>query len=162
GSAGYCRQRTASFARSLRHPVNEPYQWASVQRVHPDRLGQCGTECPFRSETWSLHDRRTPHNQTDRQLGSCGPRTARTLVASLARACVNVAALSRKNYPMRKIFLLFMPPNNPEAMLHYQETIQRPVSLDRVAPFINQGVDSQLRRIFGARPAAVWGSEDTR
>jgi hypothetical protein len=55
----------------------------------------------------------------------------------------------QENYPMRKIFLLFMPPNNPEAMLHYQETIQRPVSLDSVCSFVCHPPAVFLEKIRG-------------
>jgi hypothetical protein len=37
---------------------------------------------------------------------------------------------------MRNIFLLYMPPGNPEAMIHYQDTIRNKVPFDRIAPYV--------------------------
>jgi len=64
--------------------------------------------------------------------------------------------------PMRNIFLLYMPPNNLEAMTHYQDTIQQKVSFDRISRFVSRDVGTRLKRIFGERRIAVWGSRDTR
>lgn len=63
---------------------------------------------------------------------------------------------------MRNIFLLYMPPNNLEAMTHYQDTIHSKVPFERIAPHVSRDVASRLRNIFGERPIAVWGSRDGR
>ena len=62
---------------------------------------------------------------------------------------------------MRNIFLLYMPPGNVEAMTHYRDTIHERVSLERIAPFVSRDFAARLKRIFGDRPIAVWGSRDT-
>lgn len=62
---------------------------------------------------------------------------------------------------MRNIFLLYMPPGNAEAMVHYQDTIQNRVSLDRIARYLSREEVERLRHIFGTRRIAVWGSRDS-
>lgn len=62
---------------------------------------------------------------------------------------------------MRNIFLLYMPPNNLEAMTHYQDTIHRKVPFERIAPYVSRNIAARLRNIFGERPIAVWGSRDS-
>ncbi len=62
---------------------------------------------------------------------------------------------------MRNIFLLIMPPGNPEAMVHYQDTIRNKVAFDRIAPHVSPSVARKLQQVFGPRPIAVWGSRDT-
>lgn len=39
---------------------------------------------------------------------------------------------------MRNVFLLYMPPGNSEAMVHYQDTIKNRVALGRIAPLREQ------------------------
>jgi D-alanyl-D-alanine carboxypeptidase len=41
---------------------------------------------------------------------------------------------------MRNIFLLYMPPGNTEAMVHYQDTIRKKVAFDRIAPHVTSGL----------------------
>src|SRR6266851_3786585 len=60
---------------------------------------------------------------------------------------------------MRNVFLLYMPPGNTEAMVHYQDTIKNKVALRRVAPFISQDLRAKLISVFGDVPIAVWGSQ---
>ncbi len=62
---------------------------------------------------------------------------------------------------MRNIFLLYMPPSNHEAMVHYQDTIHRKVAPDRVYSYVDRNLRGQLENIFGGRPMAVWGSRDS-
>lgn len=59
------------------------------------------------------------------------------------------------------VFLVYMPPGNAEAMVHYRETIEQRVSFDRVAPYVSAEVRARLKNIFGSRPIAVWGSRDS-
>jgi hypothetical protein len=61
---------------------------------------------------------------------------------------------------MRNIFLVYMPPNNIEAMAHYRDTIQEKVSFERVASFLTRDDAARLKTVFGPRPIAVWGSRD--
>lgn len=62
---------------------------------------------------------------------------------------------------MRNIFLLYMPPNNLEAMTHYRDTIEQKVAFDRISRFVSREAAARLTRIFGNRPIAVWGSRDS-
>ena len=59
---------------------------------------------------------------------------------------------------MRNIFLLYMPPGNAEAMVHYQDTIRNKVAFDRIARHVSSDLATKLRRVFGHNPIAVWGS----
>jgi hypothetical protein len=62
---------------------------------------------------------------------------------------------------MRNIFLLYMPPGNAEAMVHYQDTIRNKVALTRIAPHIGPSLARKLQQVFGPHPIAVWGSRDS-
>src|SRR5207248_6499910 len=59
---------------------------------------------------------------------------------------------------MRNIFLLYMPPGNPEAMVHYQDTIRNKVAFNRIAPHVSSSLARKLQQVFGPTPIAVWGS----
>lgn len=61
---------------------------------------------------------------------------------------------------MPNVFLLYMPPGNTEAMVHYQDTIKNKVPLTRIAKFISRELHAKLTSIFGNSPIAVWGSQD--
>jgi hypothetical protein len=54
-----------------------------------------------------------------------------------------------------------MPPGNAEAMAHYEDTIKRKVTLDRVAPYLTRNEVSRLRGLFGDRRLAIWGSRNS-
>src|SRR5207244_1454393 len=62
---------------------------------------------------------------------------------------------------MRNIFLLYMPPNNPEAMMHYEETIRQKIAFPRIRRYLSRDLAERLKRIFDQRPIAVWGSRDS-
>jgi hypothetical protein len=62
---------------------------------------------------------------------------------------------------VRNIFLVYIPPGNTEAMVHYEETIRQKVSTDRIYRHVDSGLRSRLDRIFGGRPITVWGSQDS-
>jgi hypothetical protein len=62
---------------------------------------------------------------------------------------------------MRNIFLLYMPPGNAEAMVHYQDTIRNKVAFERIAPHVSSGLGRRLQQVFGFHPIAVWGSRDS-
>lgn len=62
---------------------------------------------------------------------------------------------------MRNIFILYMPPGNYEAMVHYQDTIKNKVESTRVFKYVDQNLQDKLRNIFGNKPIAVWGSRDS-
>ncbi|SRR6266545_1842620 len=60
---------------------------------------------------------------------------------------------------MSNVFLLYMPPGNHEAMVHYQDTIVNRVSLERLNAFISPNLRVRLKDVFGSKPIATWGSE---
>lgn len=59
---------------------------------------------------------------------------------------------------MKNIFILYMPPGNGEAMIHFQDTINNRVSQDRIFKYLDQNLQNRLRKIFGDNPIATWGS----
>jgi hypothetical protein len=56
-------------------------------------------------------------------------------------------------------FLLYMPPGNAQAMVHYQDTIKAKVNIQRLSAFISPQLRAKLLSVFGGNPIAVWGSE---
>ncbi len=62
---------------------------------------------------------------------------------------------------MKNIFLLYVPPNNMEALVHYQDTIINRVSQDRIFRFLNTDLKTKLTNVFGHKSIAVWGSRDS-
>lgn len=60
---------------------------------------------------------------------------------------------------MSNVFLLYIPPGNHEAMVHYQDTIVNRVSIDRINRFVSSDLRSRLVSVFGKNRIAVWGSE---
>lgn len=59
---------------------------------------------------------------------------------------------------MKNIFILYMPPGNGEAMIHYQDTIKNRVSQERIFKYVDHNLQNRLRNIFGDNPIATWGS----
>ena len=60
---------------------------------------------------------------------------------------------------MRNVFLLYMPPGNAQAMVHYQDTIKHRVDAERLSKFVSQDLRARLLSVFGGNRVAVWGSE---
>jgi hypothetical protein len=61
---------------------------------------------------------------------------------------------------MPNVFLLYMPPGNREAMVHYQDTIKNKVLLRRISSFISRDLHAKLMSVFPSGQVAVWGSQD--
>lgn len=59
---------------------------------------------------------------------------------------------------MKNIFILYMPPGNGEAMIHYQDTIKNRVSQERIFKYLDHTLQNRLQNIFGDSPIATWGS----
>lgn len=59
---------------------------------------------------------------------------------------------------MANVFLLYMPPGNAEAMVHYEDTIKQRVPLARISPHVSANLRANLISVFGQSPIAVWGS----
>jgi hypothetical protein len=57
------------------------------------------------------------------------------------------------------VFLLYMPPGNREAIVHYQDTIVTRVPLDRIRPHVSRNLSANLLGVFGPKSIAVWGSQ---
>jgi hypothetical protein len=62
---------------------------------------------------------------------------------------------------MRNIFILYMPPSNLEAMVHFEDTIQKKVAPDLIYSSVEPELKRRLQTIFGAKPIAVWGSNNS-
>lgn len=62
---------------------------------------------------------------------------------------------------MGNIFLLYIPPTNYEATVHYEDTIKQKVPSDRIFKYVDSGTKYKLQSIFGPNKIAVWGSRDT-
>jgi hypothetical protein len=74
------------------------------------------------------------------------------------------AALDRahkRTEAMRNIFLLYMPPGNAEAMVHYRDTIEQRVPFVRLSRFLQRADIERLGNVFGKKPIAVWGSRNS-
>ncbi len=59
---------------------------------------------------------------------------------------------------MKNIFILYMPPGNYEAMVHYEDTIKNKVSMGRIIKYIDSDFRDRLQKIFGNSSIAIWGS----
>src|SRR5688572_16566457 len=59
---------------------------------------------------------------------------------------------------MRNVFLLYMPLGNQEAMVHYEDTIIKKITLDDLSRFISQDLRARLLEVFAGHRIAVWGS----
>lgn len=62
---------------------------------------------------------------------------------------------------MRHVFLLYIPPSNMEAVVHYEDTIKKRVPLDTVRQFLSRNEAVRLQDVFGEKRIAVWGSRDS-
>lgn len=63
---------------------------------------------------------------------------------------------------MKNIFLVYVPPGNAEAMVHYEDNIRRKVSHERIYRYTPAALKDRLNHIFAGRPIAVWGSNASR
>ena len=63
---------------------------------------------------------------------------------------------------MRNIFMLYMPPGNVEAMVHYEDTIRQKVAPERIYSTVSRDIARKLQSYFGQHPIAVWGSRDSK
>jgi len=59
------------------------------------------------------------------------------------------------------IFLVYIPPGNAEAVVHYEDTIRSRVTAERIDRFVTPALQEKLARIYDGRPIAVWGSQDS-
>ena len=81
-------------------------------------------------------------------------------VSDITGMRLNLQVEPRRSF-MRNIFLLYIPPGNAEAMVHYQDTIRNKVAFERIAPHVTPTLGRKLQQVFGSRPIAVWGSRDS-
>jgi hypothetical protein len=54
-----------------------------------------------------------------------------------------------------------MPHDNIEAMKHYEDTILKKVSQDRIFRYIDKSLSFSLNSVFGNKDLTVWGSRDS-
>jgi hypothetical protein len=73
-------------------------------------------------------------------------------------APIRLTSILIRTPSMRNVFMVYMPLRNTEAMMHYEDTIKRKVSLDRISRFIPSDLRARLQTVFGHHPIAVWGS----
>ncbi|MEO0508561.1 MAG: hypothetical protein AAF065_01735 [Verrucomicrobiota bacterium] len=62
---------------------------------------------------------------------------------------------------MRNIFILYIPPTNVEAVVHYEDTIKKRVDPQLIASHVEPSLNRRLQSIFGPSRVAVWGSRDS-
>lgn len=62
---------------------------------------------------------------------------------------------------MKNIFILYIPPSNYEATVHYQDTIVNKVSQERLFKYLDFNFKSHLSRIFFDKKITVWGSRNS-
>ena len=62
---------------------------------------------------------------------------------------------------MKNIFILYMAPGNIEQMIHYEDTIKKKVTQDRILKYLDRDMQARVKRVFGNKLIAVWGSRDS-
>jgi len=62
---------------------------------------------------------------------------------------------------MKNIFILYIPPSNFEAKVHYQDTIVNKVSQERLFKYLDRTLQDHLRKIFFDKRITVWGSRSS-
>lgn len=62
---------------------------------------------------------------------------------------------------MKNIFILYIPKGNFEALVHYEDTIKKKVTPDRIFQHVDSNLKHKLSNIFGNKSIAVWGSRNS-
>lgn len=62
---------------------------------------------------------------------------------------------------MKNIFILYIPPSNHEAIIHYEDTIKKKVAPENIFQHVDQNLQYKLVDIFGNNRIAVWGSRSS-
>jgi hypothetical protein len=62
---------------------------------------------------------------------------------------------------MHNIFILYIPPNNSEALVHYEDTIKNKVEPTRIYNYVERNLQNKLSNIYNGRRITVWGSRNT-
>jgi hypothetical protein len=63
---------------------------------------------------------------------------------------------------MKNLFIIYIPPSNHEALVHYEDTIRQKVSSDLIYRHVDAKLQSKLSNIFGPKRIATWGSRDSK
>jgi len=63
---------------------------------------------------------------------------------------------------MKNLFIIYIPPSNHEALVHYEDTIRQRVSPDLIYRHVDAKLQSKLSNIFGPKRIATWGSRDSK
>ncbi|QQG44047.1 MAG: hypothetical protein HYW86_04245 [Candidatus Roizmanbacteria bacterium] len=58
----------------------------------------------------------------------------------------------------KKIFIVYIPKGNYEALVHYEDTIVNKVSQEKIFKYVDTNLRENLKRVFGLKSIAVWGS----
>lgn len=62
---------------------------------------------------------------------------------------------------MKNIFILYIPTGNYEALVHYEDTIKKKVSQEKIFQYVDTNLRNNLQKIFGQKPIATWGSRNS-
>ncbi|HSW97694.1 MAG TPA: hypothetical protein VLF89_07765 [Candidatus Saccharimonadales bacterium] len=62
---------------------------------------------------------------------------------------------------MKNIFILYIPPGNYEALVHYQDTIKNKAPQEKIFNYIDSDLKNVLKKIFDNRAIATWGSRSS-
>lgn len=62
---------------------------------------------------------------------------------------------------MKNIFILYIPIGNYEALVHYEDTIKKKISQEKIFQFVDTNLRNNLQKIFGQKPIATWGSRNS-
>jgi len=62
---------------------------------------------------------------------------------------------------MENIFFLYIPPNNTEARIHYEDTIIKKIPQEFIFRYVDQHLRNYLKGLFQNNRIAVWGSRNS-
>jgi len=63
---------------------------------------------------------------------------------------------------MKNLFIIYIPSNNHEALVHYEDSIRQRVSSHIIFKHVDTKIKNKLSNIFAQRKIATWGSRDTK
>jgi|SRR6266567_3108763 len=62
---------------------------------------------------------------------------------------------------MKNIFILYIPTGNYEALVHYEDTIKKKISQEKIFQHVDTNLRNNLQKIFAQKPIATWGSRNS-
>jgi len=96
------------------------------------------------------------------RIPSCQASAGGAPIGAFTRVEASVGSNDQHAHPMKNIFMLYMPPGNMEAMVHYEDTIRKKVEPERIYAHVESSVRRKLEQTFDDRRIAVWGSRNSR